>query len=375
MFSAMLTFTACGGNEDEPNPIDPLKVSFNESDISMTVGETFVLFPTVESGIMDIEKAIWRSSNNKVASVSEGTISANAVGKTDILLLYEGDIVALCRVTVVPVEASAISLNYYSLSMSIGETTTLTATVEPQEATGYRVVWETSDATIATVSECGVISALSIGETTITASIAGTTISNECIVTVTPKAVTGIVCQDNVALLKGESIKIEASVIPIDATNTTLIWTSSNPAVATVDDDGNVRGLSIGNAQISVRSDDGGFEGLCSVEVYGIDKQLTISSEHGSEGSTVSGFYSYLKLTIRTNSNQSILITSILVLDNDNICQYIDAPNIKCYEYTNKYITVYHGTTWEDTFKAKGWKFLVTYTWDGMEYEAIHVHW
>ena len=165
---------------------------------------------------------------------------------------------------------------------------------------------------MATVTDEGIITAVSIGSVTIKAVVPGTDISDKCEITVNPKAVTGIECQSNASVLLGETVKIKASVKPIDASNTSIVWTSLNPEIANVDSSGNVKGVALGTAIIVAKTIDGEFEGSCSVEVFGIDQCIKIFSSQGTEGSTSSGFYSYLRLNINTNSTQKIYINSLV---------------------------------------------------------------
>ena len=164
-----------------------------------------------------MDKAVWKSSNNDVATVSNGIVTAVSVGKVDISLSYNGKFVASCKITVSPIKASSVVLSEHNLNMIIGESVELYATIEPFNTTNKEIKWETSNKKVATVTDEGIITAVSIGSVTIKAVVPGTDISDKCEITVNPKAVTGIECQSNASVLLGETVKIKASVKPIDA--------------------------------------------------------------------------------------------------------------------------------------------------------------
>lgn len=83
------------------------------------------------------------------------------------------------------IQAEQVTLNETSLSLSSGNTATLTATVTPENTTNKTIVWTTGDSSIATVDANGVVTAVSAGTTTITATVQNTTVSASCSVTVT----------------------------------------------------------------------------------------------------------------------------------------------------------------------------------------------
>lgn len=366
----MFVFTGCGSEKDEPQ--EPLKVKFKESAIAINLGEISVLHIVVESGRIEMDNAVWSSSDNTVATVKNGIVTALTIGKANISLSFNNKIVATCEVTVSPIKVSAIVLNKHSVDMIIGETLELLATIEPVNATDKEVKWESSDNNVATVSKEGVVTATSIGSVTIKVIVPSANISDECEITVGPKKVTGIECQDNSIVLLGETVQINASVVPIDASNTSIEWRSLNPEIASVDNKGNVKGVSFGHTQIIANTIDGDFEGSCSVEVCEMDRYIKVRSSHGTEGSTSSGFYSYLRLNINTNSSQKIHINSIVLVDDNDYIKCIETPNISCVEYTNKYVTFYHGTSIGNTFIANGWKFIIDYEWNGKDYQYIY---
>ena len=135
----------------------------------------------------------WKSANTSVVTVAaDGTVKAVGVGTTTIKVTV-GNASASCKVTVVQ-PVTSISLNKASLSMEALSTYQLTATAYPNDAYDKSVKWESSDNSVATVSENGLVTAVGKGTATIKAtSTAVSSVSRSCTVTVTNN---GIVAKD-----------------------------------------------------------------------------------------------------------------------------------------------------------------------------------
>lgn len=386
MLTAMLAFTACGG-DDEP---EMLKVSFKESNITLQYFQSYTLKPIIESGSLDLSKAVWSSSNEKIATVSDdGVVYARlffndnlSYGEGDaiISLSYEGEVLATCRVHVIPNKATNISLNHSNLDLLIGETVALKVTASADEnnlGVGLvtKLTWESSDASVAAVSNDGVVSALSVGNAIITVTDTESGLTAKCNVTVTSRSVTGISCSESVKLIVGENVKIKAIVAPEDATNKTVTWASSNPAVATVDNEGNVHGIALGETMVTAKTEDGGFEAKSNVKVVELSDMITAKA---IEGYTVSGANSncHLTLLFETNTNTPVFINSVVMTMQDGTIVSTDSPNKSYTTFMKTYITHYFnasgGISGEalnaERTKIKGWKFYVQYTWNNKEY-------
>lgn len=153
------------------------------------------------------------------------------------------------------VAAEGISLDVTTLDMQVGETETLTATVSPAEASNKKVIWTTSDATVATVSG-GQVKAVANGQATITATSAEGGFTATCVVTVTTP-VQGIRLNATSASVKvGETYQFSAYITPVTASNQNAVWSSDSEANATVDITGLVTGVAEGFATITVASEE-----------------------------------------------------------------------------------------------------------------------
>ncbi len=154
--------------------------------------------------------------------------------------------------------------------MEIGETASLTAMVNPAEASNKDVTWSTASDAIATVDDNGLVTAISDGVTEITVtSVADPTISAICKVTVKKGIVpvTGISLNEHSKELEeGDNFTLIATITPEDATDKTVTWTTSNPAVATVTDNGVVTAVTAGTATILATASNGAFD-QCEITV------------------------------------------------------------------------------------------------------------
>ncbi len=146
-------------------------VSLDKTTAEITEGETITLTATIKPESATNKNVIWSSSNEEIATVKDGVVTAIKEGEATITAKTEdGEKTATCSVKVKakdhPVES--VELNKTSASLKVGETTTLTATVKPDNASDKTVTWTSSDSSVASV-ENGVVTAKKIGTATITA--------------------------------------------------------------------------------------------------------------------------------------------------------------------------------------------------------------
>jgi hypothetical protein len=165
-----------------------------------------------------------------------------------------------------PVVATGITINPPTLALVVNETKMLTATVIPANAADKTVTWSSSAPEVAGVRD-GLVTALTAGSATITAATAGGKTAN-CEVTVseTVIAVRGITLDTaELTLYAGETYTLTATVVPDDATDKTVTWSSSAPEVAGVAD-GLVTALTAGSATITAATA-GGKTADCRITV------------------------------------------------------------------------------------------------------------
>ena len=179
------------------------------------------------------------------------------------------------------VEVTEITLSETEKALTEGETFTLTATVNPADATNPAIEWSSSDVAVATVDENGVVTAVAEGEATITAtSVADPTKTASCKVVVKKPfvAVDGITLSETTAKLEiGSTITLTATVSPENATEPAVTWSTDNAAVATVED-GVVTAVGAGEAVITAKA--GGMTAECKVTVEIVTGLSSILSEN-----------------------------------------------------------------------------------------------
>ena len=161
------------------------------------------------------------------------------------------------------IHVSSVTLNNSRVTVEKGHTATLSATVSPVDATDKTVMWRTSDENIATVDENGVVTAVNAGSATITATAGEFTASCEVVVVILP---TGVALDNTVLTVeKGYTATLSATVSPVDATDKTVMWRTSDENIATVDENGVVTAVNAGSATITATA--GEFTASCEVVV------------------------------------------------------------------------------------------------------------
>lgn len=171
------------------------------------------------------------------------------------------------------VSVTGVTLNKIVLKLYTGDSETLKATVAPANATFKYVTWKSSNPAVATVDANGKVTAKSLGMADITVTTEDGGYTATCRVGVVRRpagdvSVTGVTLNKTTLKLgKGTSETLTATIAPTNATNKKVTWTSSDPAVATVDASGKVTGVANGTATITVTTEDGGHTATCAVEV------------------------------------------------------------------------------------------------------------
>ncbi len=165
---------------------------------------------------------------------------------------------------------TSITLNQTEVSLKATETVALTATVGAANAVNKEVIWRTSNAKVAKVNTNGLVEAVSIGMADVIALAAdGSGVKAVCQVKVLPTLVESVTIESSVNVLKkGRSMTLKAMVLPLLATDTTVVWTSSDNQKVTVEKNGLIKAIGVGTAQITATASDGsGKSATISIEV------------------------------------------------------------------------------------------------------------
>ena len=228
-------------------------VHLDETSFNVQLDFTGSLIATVEPSDATNQNCTWSSSDSSVISVdSNGMLTVHKAGTADIIVTTEdGGYTAVCRITVLS-ELSQLSFASHELTLETGETETPQLQKDSDNVT---VTWTSSNPTVASVDQNGRVTGISAGEADITVSAAG--LSDTCHVTVKQKtaAVSSIVPdQTSMTIVKGKTEQLGVTVLPENAEDRTVAYSSSDTSVASVDEQGRITGLKAGTANITVSS-------------------------------------------------------------------------------------------------------------------------
>ena len=267
-------------SEDNPEAKDSCFVTIYQSVKGITlshneyalkgIGKSIRLEAAVHPSDATNTGVTWSSSNESVCTVKDGLVTAKGKGTAIITVRTDdGGFTASCTITVTQA-VTGITLNYESYTLNnVGESVQLTATVTPEDADNKTVKWASLNENVCRVVD-GYVLATGEGVAVITATAVDGDVSAKCTVTVkVPKAATGVTLDKETLILHaiGESAQLTASVLPDDAGNKNVTWTTSNDAVCMVSNTGMVVATGEGSAVITVKTEDGGFTATCNVKV------------------------------------------------------------------------------------------------------------
>lgn len=175
------------------------------------------------------------------------------------------------------VNATGVSLSEKDILIEKGSSHSLKAVVSPENATNKDVKWTTSDANIASVDNTGNVTALKTGTATITVSLVGGNFMAQCKVTVT-SAVSGITLnKTSLSIEEGKTDILTATILPDDATNKGVTWTSDNESIAKVSSNGEITAIKPGTATISATTTDQNKTAQCKITVISTVSGVTLN--------------------------------------------------------------------------------------------------
>lgn len=250
----------------------PVSASLDNTDITMDIGDTKTLTPSVKPS-KAITNYTWSSSNTNVATVSStGTIKAVSNGIAFITVRTDNGQTATCVVTV-GIKPESVKLSKTSMSLEPGRKYRITPSLTPENAvTEY--TWSSNNTSVATVNKYGNITAVSEGTAIITVKTTnGKTASCTVNVAISPESVA--LLKTDLTLKPDSKYLLKTTLTPENAT-TTYTWSSSDTSVATVNKYGNVTAISNGTAVITVKTANG-KTATCIVNVVVPPTSVTLS--------------------------------------------------------------------------------------------------
>ena len=236
-------------------------ITFSDSVMTMVKGQTVANTLIVTPSNSNINGFIWVSSDDSVLSVIDGRITAVSAGEATIAVTdpENPDVHAECVINVI-VPLNDIIINESTLRIEKGKTLRIKLYKYPSDATD-EISYSSSDSEIAEVGQDGIINAINFGNTVI--AIQSGSITKEIEVQVFRPLSSISLDINNTRLLAGESLQLNVSFYPEDATETSVIWESSKESVATVDEFGLVTAHGKGIAKITATA--GNYSAYCTI--------------------------------------------------------------------------------------------------------------
>jgi len=274
----------------------------------------------------------WSSSNTSVATIDQnGLLTALDEGEVDVTLTAvvprkNGTVELSDRITITvnAVQLERIALNRDYLELLNGTSATLTVTFIPENVKPPEIEWLSSNEAVVTVVD-GVVTAHSADNAIITAKVKGSNIQASCSVKVNPIVLSSIRFEqtDTIKLEIGATAATTLIFEPENAENKNVIYSSSNPAIATVSANGVITALSNGptgpgQVTITATSDVGGLKATCQVKVFSIPDLVTVSVEKLDFVITTNGSSGTIIPTLHNDSSKPIKIIRFRLLDRFN---------------------------------------------------------
>jgi uncharacterized protein YjdB len=279
---------------------------------SIVAGATTTLQATVKDqngNVMTGQTVTWSTNNAPAATVnSNGVVTGVAAGSATITATCSGKTgTSSITVTPVPPVVTTVTVAPMSASIVAGATTTLHATVKDQNGnamTGQTVTWSTNNAVAATVNSSGIVTGVTAGTATITATSSGKTGTSSITVTAVPPVVTTvIVTPTSASIIVGATTTLQATVNDQNGnvmTGQTVTWSTSNPAAATVNSSGVVAGVAAGTATITATSS--GKSGTSNITVTAVSGGGTLLFQENFEDANLAsrGWYDNTSTVLST---------------------------------------------------------------------------
>lgn len=249
-------------------PVKKITVSGSKS---VFAGESVQLTASCQPSTASIQNVVWSSRSPQIATVDENGVVTGIKKGNAVIEAKATDgsgIVGNLTVTVAQ-KPTGITLNETVLNLVAGRSGQLRATISPSNANDKSVIWTSSDPSIATVNSQGKVTALHRGSCTVTAtSSANPDISATAEVNIVQQVTAISFDSAKVSLNVRTTLQLGWTVLPEDATNPEVTFTSSNNKIATVDRYGVVTGVSKGSVRIYAKATDGsGIRGQINVQV------------------------------------------------------------------------------------------------------------
>ena len=287
LFAAVIMFNlaACDNAVVAPTPVTPVvtTVSINVTATQIEVGRTITITPTVKDqrdSVMTGKTVTWASSNTSVATVTNGVVTGVTKGQATIVASIEGK-VASATIFVTDASVASVTLNATVPStFFVGQSAQATAVIRDLNnnvLTTYAVTWTSSNPSVASVGPSGLITAVSAGVSTITATASGKSATLVVTTSLVPVSTVSVAAVKPAQI--GRTIQLSNTLKSVNGTALTtsqriLDWASTDTTVAIVSSNGILTGMSVGTTIVTCVVE--GKVGLLNVTVSEVGIQYIV---------------------------------------------------------------------------------------------------
>lgn len=296
--------------------IPVLAVSLNKHETTIVEGITEQLNAIVYPANATDQTLEWATTSDTVAVVNPaGHVTGRGRGSASITVTTaDGGYQDTCTVSVLPLHqpVTGVRLNKSSTTIIEGGSETLRASIDPPNAYNQNITWESSNTSIAEVSDTGQVTGNSPGTAAITVTTEDGDYHDSCEVEIysstIPVMAIGLT-EHNIAMMSTVTHQLESTVYPSSATNQNITWSSSNASIARVNPSGLVTGGNTGTATITVTTEDGGHHDSCAFQIIPWRQVVTGVSLDASRLSLLNGTSAQLNASIQPANATNLNVT------------------------------------------------------------------
>lgn len=259
------------------------KVTINNipTDDKLYIGESFQLTSTITPSNVDNPAITWSSSDTEIATVdNKGNVALKASGNVKISATASNGVKGVWQVQVKEHFVESVNIDETELSMLLGSTYALKASVTPSNATHPEIQWSTSDVNIIDVTADGTLTAVTCGNAIVTATSTNG-ISKSVEITVNEIVAESISIEGEATILLGEDTVLNAIILPENTTVKDVVWSVDDTNIVSISEDGKVTALAVGDTIVRAKQKD--VETYIEISVLSIDvTEIIIASSNGS---------------------------------------------------------------------------------------------
>ncbi len=293
--------------KEEKPEVEIEKITLNKTSVTLTEGQSIKLTATISPSNAKDKKIVWQTNDSSIVTVNNGSVKAIKEGTATITVMSANGISASCEIIVIhrsspTYPVTSVTLEKKATTIKLGRDETIGATILPNNATNKTLKWSSSNTSIATVNQLGKIVGVKEGKATITAE-AHNGVKGSIEVTIindggTFYPVTSInLNKTSTEIYVGNSETITATLLPSNASDKSIVWSSSDTTVATVSN-GKITAVKAGITVITAKSHNG-KKATCTVTVKKVNQNIPVTGVSLNKS----------KLTLNEGASESLIAT------------------------------------------------------------------